>query len=681
MRALKYLAFAIGVIALLLVAAVIYVNRLDPEVYKAYVVDAVHKAIGREAHIDGDAEVNLLPVPALRLENVRLANASWASEPDMLTLERLDLRLALRPLLSGHVRVDELLLTAPVVNLEVDEKGRPNWELGRTDAKPVAKEGFAFSLASVSVRDGAIRYRERPTGREIELTVEEFSAREEPQGLAVRLRSSYRDQPVRLEGKVGSVATLLVERPFPLDLQGSVGGIALTVKGAVRTEPNGRGFQLALETSADSPDTLAQLTDAELPAVGPLRASFEVSGVPQAFEAHNVDIAAGESRVAGNLKLDLGAERPSATGALSAAVLDVDAFLPEARKKVAEKEANERLFPADPLPFDVLPAWDIDVRLTADRARFQKVTLEDVTLPIDLRAGRLTISPETTLARGRFTGKLSVATETEPPAITLQVRGRDFEVGELSHQIRGIELSQGGKATLDIDVEGRGSSVREIMAGLNGRLEFHQRESQIRTAMLDRAGGDILTQVLSVIIPGGEKKEMTRLECVVVRFGLREGVAVADKTLAAQTTKVNLVGGGTINLKDETLDVGAHLSARKGIQISAGSLASLVRLRGPLTNPQVGTDLTGVTVAGAKAAGAFATGGLSLIAQKVYGQLIKQPDPCEQALAAELPTGKATAAAVEGAKEPTTRGEADSEKEAAPPKKTRKSLLKELLGQ
>jgi uncharacterized protein involved in outer membrane biogenesis len=321
------------------------------------------------------------------------------------------------------------------------------------------------------------------------------------------------------------------------------------------------------------------------------------------------------------------------------------------------------------LPLEVLSAWDLDLQLSADKVGFRKLTLEDVALPIVLRAGRLTVSPKASLAGGRFTGEISVARAgTAPPAVGLRMNGRDFEFGELSRQIRGFELTRGGKSSLDINLAGRGSSVSEILAGSNGRVEFQMREAAIQTRMLDRAGGDLLTQLLGVFIPSGEKKEMTQLECVVVRFGVRDGIAVADKTLVAQTEKVNVVGGGTINLKDETLDLGARLGARQGIHIGGGALASLVRLRGPLTNPQIGTDLTGIAVAGAKVAGAVATLGGSLLVEKAYEQIVKQPDPCKGALAAELPTGKAASAA-------------EKEKAAPPPKKPQKSLLKELLGQ
>ena len=345
MRALKYLAVAVGAVVLVLLVAIIYVTQLDPGAYKPYIVEAVHDATGRQVHIDGDARITVLPAPGIRLEQVRLANAAWASEPHMATLKRLDLRLALWPLLNGEIRIDELVLLAPVVDLEVDEKERANWELVPMQAKTEQGRPFVLSLARVSVRDAVIRYRQRRTERELELAVEEFTAWERQETLAVRLRSSYRSEPLHLDGTIGSVSTLLAGGPFPLNLEGNVGGVRVKATGAVRTEPDGHGVQLTLETSVDSLDSLARLTDTELPAVGPLRASLELRGAPPVFEAHDVDIAAGQSRVTGNLEVALRGERRSVAGELSASLLDLNEFLPEAPENSAkERTPADRLF-------------------------------------------------------------------------------------------------------------------------------------------------------------------------------------------------------------------------------------------------------------------------------------------------------------------------------------------------
>ena len=45
----------------------------------------------------------------------------------MVSLEQLNVQVAVLPLLGGNVVIDSFVLDKPVINLEVDRQGRPNW--------------------------------------------------------------------------------------------------------------------------------------------------------------------------------------------------------------------------------------------------------------------------------------------------------------------------------------------------------------------------------------------------------------------------------------------------------------------------------------------------------------------------------------------------------------------------
>src|SRR3546814_9111270 len=58
----------------------------------------------------------------------------------MATIDRLDVALQVLPLLRGEVAIDRFILEKPVINLEIDEQGRPNWQLQTADAAPAPSE-------------------------------------------------------------------------------------------------------------------------------------------------------------------------------------------------------------------------------------------------------------------------------------------------------------------------------------------------------------------------------------------------------------------------------------------------------------------------------------------------------------------------------------------------------------
>jgi AsmA protein len=64
----------------------------------------------------------------LAADEVAFANAPGAREPQMLTLKQLLVRLQVLPLLFGEVKVDRFVLVEPVIHLEVDKKGKANWQ-------------------------------------------------------------------------------------------------------------------------------------------------------------------------------------------------------------------------------------------------------------------------------------------------------------------------------------------------------------------------------------------------------------------------------------------------------------------------------------------------------------------------------------------------------------------------
>ena len=135
MRTAWKILAVVGALALLLVAgAYVALSTLDLNAFIGPVKDRVKAVTGRELTIRGDARLALSMQPRLVLNDVALGNAPWATAKEMVTAERLELELALLPLLSRRFELTEVALVGPVVALETDAKGQRNWDLGRRRA-------------------------------------------------------------------------------------------------------------------------------------------------------------------------------------------------------------------------------------------------------------------------------------------------------------------------------------------------------------------------------------------------------------------------------------------------------------------------------------------------------------------------------------------------------------------
>src|SRR6185437_10154045 len=89
----------------------------------------------------------------------------------------------LLPLLHGAIEADQIALTQPKLNLEIDTEGRRNW-MFRREPKPTAapesaasrEDRFSFRAERIEIAGGAVGYRDQRNGKSlaaaaIEMTV------------------------------------------------------------------------------------------------------------------------------------------------------------------------------------------------------------------------------------------------------------------------------------------------------------------------------------------------------------------------------------------------------------------------------------------------------------------------------------------------------------------------------
>ena len=104
---LKKTLIVIGAVVGLVIAALLIAPAVIPvDTYKSELLAQVEKATGRKATIDGDFGISLFPTVKFTAGKVSLANAKGGKAPAMVTLERLNVQVAILPLLSGTVVID-----------------------------------------------------------------------------------------------------------------------------------------------------------------------------------------------------------------------------------------------------------------------------------------------------------------------------------------------------------------------------------------------------------------------------------------------------------------------------------------------------------------------------------------------------------------------------------------------
>ena len=138
-----------GVVALLLVVLVLI---WDWNWFKHPLERRVSAATGRSFRIDGDLSVKLAWKPRITLQGLHLGNLPGNPQPEMASARQLQFRLHLLPLLHRKWELSDVNLSHPVVLLEINKAGDPNWIFRKSEREfPTVHE--------LSVDAGKLRYR------------------------------------------------------------------------------------------------------------------------------------------------------------------------------------------------------------------------------------------------------------------------------------------------------------------------------------------------------------------------------------------------------------------------------------------------------------------------------------------------------------------------------------------
>jgi len=646
-----------AVVLVLLVGAFLALSVVDWNQHVAFAAGEVKRATGRELKV-GNVEVGALP-PRVIVEEVSLSNAPWGSRPELVRAKRVAVRFAFLPLFVGKLKL-KLDVLEPDVFLETNENGLGNWVIAGSGAaaKPDPRsesKALPVDFDSARLAKGIVQYRSGKTKRVRKMAFDEASIR--PAGLAGRrvvVAANVDGVPVSLDGTTDDliVETLSVGKPLGIKLELKVASATLAAAGRVGFPASGADLDLKVRADVPQSRELAKLLGDRVPALPPLKLEGELKSAKRVHAIDNLRLAMGRSSASGTVRTDLSGPRPRVSANVVAPTID----LLELREpgiaggQAAAGRPSGRVFPSDPLPLATLGELDVDVDLKIERLVLPPtLLLESVRGKVVLAGGKLeTRSLAMHMGGGdvKLDGALD-ARGAQQAKLSARVAGREIELGKMLAALGKEGALTGGRTEVDAELRAAGGSVAALAANLNGHLKVVMGPARTETRVIDRAGLDVVTQVLNAVNPMRKTQDYTQIQCAVINVPVRNGVVTVDRTIAGETNQVGIAMAGTVNLGDETIDLSIRPQQKEGVSLSVGGLANLVKLEGTLADPKVGIDVAGAAGAAAQIGIGVVTGGLSLLAKGLFDKATMKA-PCQTALQA----GQAPASATGGAAPP-----------------------------
>ncbi len=320
--------------------------------------------------------------------------------------------------------------------------------------------------------------------------------------------------------------------------------------------------------------------------------------------------------------------------------VDIDATSPDLAlhdlglEKTAGGASGEggkgRYFSDAPLNLRSLNGLALDIVLDIERLRTSALDYHDVKLTGSGSGGVLDINSTQGLLGGRGSSLvMTIDARTPTPDVRLELLLDSINPGELRAADAG-DGSYSGDIDVEMRLHGAGNSVSEILGNGNGYFLVRVNEAVLPNRKLNLLSADFLFETLRTVNPFVRQSKELVIECGIIGFIVRDGVAVADKSVVIRGQRLLIASEGEINLGNEQVAMVIRPKAQEGIGLNTSGLVKFIGIGGTLSEPQIRTDAKGLLMTGASIGAAVASGGMSLFLQNVFDRLTTGKGECER---------------------------------------------------
>ncbi|WP_099864672.1 AsmA family protein [Pararhizobium haloflavum] len=155
----RVFVFIGGLVVVALFAALIGPLFIDWTSYREDFEREASRILGQDVVVHGSADARLLPFPSVTFNDVEVGTR--ASGDPMMRIERFSMDAELAPFLSGEIRIFDMRIEEPVLNIELAEDGSLDWARRPTAGLP----GGTVVFERIRVSDAVVVIDDQQNGR------------------------------------------------------------------------------------------------------------------------------------------------------------------------------------------------------------------------------------------------------------------------------------------------------------------------------------------------------------------------------------------------------------------------------------------------------------------------------------------------------------------------------------
>jgi AsmA protein len=414
----------------------------------------------------------------------------------------------------------------------------------------------------------------------------------------------YADKPFSFAGTFGVPERLDGRISIPIDLKAQADATAgrervsktadgsLALKGGLALDSGSfGGLDATMELRVPAlaawrpmlPHALPDLTDVSLG--GRLAIAADLG----ALRLRGARLSAHELEIAGDATVGLGSAM-ALDGRLRATRLDLDALLAASGTDQGAPGARTAdpggpMIPDAPLPWATLRGKTLDLTASVAAMTFRRQVWRDVDFALRLADGRLQLSRlRLALPDGPMELSLSADASKQDGSVSLALQAPGIPLALLA-RYAALPGEAGGAMRVETQLTAKGRSLHDLAASLDGPFAATMTHGSLSNAALVELASASL-QALGIQVP---TLGQTAIRCFGITGSFNAGVG-RFRTIALDSTYLQLDGAGQVDLGAETLALKLHALAR----LSGSSVSVPVLVEGPLRAAQGRLDASGL---------------------------------------------------------------------------------------
>ncbi len=594
---LKRIAQVVGGIVLLIFLAWLILYITKGRFLKGTFEKYVSSSSEREVKVAGDFQLYFAPFNVkFYAEGLSVANPAWAREKTFFSARKIDTRIRTMSLIFGDKRqVNWLVLEGGRVAAEWDAKHvRNSWTFGDPN-KPA--EPFELPLIKSAIVDKTrVTYNDPLFQLNVDVGIETVRATANNIDNAIRFSGggNLRNRPFTLTGSLLSPNETVRMGRNKLRMSARSADTALDVSGTLPGATEIEGADLKIAVRGGNIARLFDFLGVAVPDTRAYRLTSNLTRKDEIWRFTRLKGVFGDSDLAGQFTVAMPANRLKLDADLVTNTLDIvdagpwigyDPARLDARGGAGAIETvggTPRVLPDAPLRTEAIARFDAHLDYKIRRVRAESFPISDIGLTLDLNRSLLKLSPLTfAMAGGRVSSDILINARRRPVFTEYDIRLSPTPMGRLLARWGVEESGTTGMIKARVAMSGSGDSIRESLATSNGRIAIIIPKGTFWTRNVQLAELDIGTFVQKMF----EKKlkEPVQINCGLIGFTVRNGIAAADPILI-DTKKSVMLGRGGFSFKNESMDI---LYRADGKKFSVFSAQSPIGIGGHFAAPKI----------------------------------------------------------------------------------------------